>query len=93
MVLPMTTRATEKDFEQHMPELEQNSVNLKHGYSKPPDGEDNYRLMIEHQNDLIVRLDSDFRLLFVSPSYCELFGKNADHFIGKKFNHSIQPIS
>ncbi|MDW8202564.1 MAG: PAS domain S-box protein, partial [Cyanobacteriota bacterium SKYGB_h_bin112] len=34
-----------------------------------------YRLLVEHQTDLIIKVDPDNHLVFVSPSYCELFGK------------------
>lgn len=44
-----------------------------------------YRLLIDNQNDLIVKVDNEGRFLFVSPSYCKLFGKREDELLGKKF--------
>jgi diguanylate cyclase (GGDEF)-like protein/PAS domain S-box-containing protein len=39
------------------------------------ESEANYRLLIENQNDIVVKTDLEGRFLFVSPSYCNLFGK------------------
>ncbi len=47
--------------------------------------EEKYRLLIENQNDLIVKVDNEGRFLFVSPSYCKLFGKRESELIGQKF--------
>ena len=49
------------------------------------DSEEKYRLLINNQNDLIVKIDMEGHFLFVSPSYCKLFGKREDELIGKKF--------
>ena len=47
--------------------------------------EEKYRLLVENQTDLVVRTDTEGRLLFVSPSYCETFGKTEDELVGQKF--------
>lgn len=47
--------------------------------------EEKYRLLIDNQNDLIVKVDTEGCFLFVSPSYCKLFGKREDELLGKKF--------
>ena len=47
--------------------------------------EDEYRLLVENQTDLVVKADAEGRLLFVSPSYCETFVKTEDQLIGQKF--------
>jgi PAS domain S-box-containing protein len=49
------------------------------------ESEARYRLLVEDQNDMIIRFDTEGRLLFVSPTYCETFGKTADELLGKKF--------
>ena len=46
------------------------------------ESEEKYRLLIEGQTDLIIKLDPDNRFLFVSPSYCELFGKTEIELLG-----------
>lgn len=47
--------------------------------------EENYRLLVESQTDLVVKVDTEGRFLFVSPSYCTLFGKTEEELIGKTF--------
>lgn len=47
--------------------------------------EEKYRMLIENQTDLVVKVDVNGKFEFVSPSYCKLFGKNEDQLIGKKF--------
>lgn len=49
------------------------------------ESEEKYRLLVVNQNDLIVKVDPEGRFLFVSPSYCKLFGKREDELIDKKF--------
>lgn len=47
--------------------------------------EEQYRMIIEGQNDLIVKIDLEGRFNFVSLSYCKMFGKSEDELIGQKF--------
>lgn len=49
------------------------------------ESEEKYRILIENQTDLVVKVDTEGRFLFVSPSYCELFGKSRNELLGKKF--------
>ena len=44
-----------------------------------------YRLLVENSNDLVVKVDLRGRFLFVSPSYCSLFGCSKDELLGKTF--------
>jgi PAS domain S-box-containing protein len=47
--------------------------------------EQNYRLLIDNQTDMVVKVDTQGRFLFVSPSYCEKFGKTEEELLGKTF--------
>jgi PAS domain S-box-containing protein len=47
--------------------------------------ETNYRLLVEHQNDMVVKVDHEGKFLFVSSSYCKLFGKSEEELLGKSF--------
>jgi PAS domain S-box-containing protein len=49
------------------------------------ESEERYRLLVEHQNDLVVKIDREGRFLFVSPSYCTLFGKTREELLGRQF--------
>ena len=42
-----------------------------------------YRLLVENQNDLVVQFDRDSRFLYVSPSYCQVFGKTEQELLGR----------
>ena len=44
-----------------------------------------FRLLVENSNDLVVKVDLRGRFLFVSPSYCALFGCGEDELLGKTF--------
>jgi len=47
--------------------------------------EEKYRLLVENQTDLVVKVDLEGRFLFVSPSYCRTFGKAEQELLGKSF--------
>ncbi len=49
------------------------------------ESEENYRLLVEHQSDLVVKVDTEGRFLFVSPSYCQMFGKTPEELLGRTF--------
>jgi PAS domain S-box-containing protein len=53
--------------------------------------EEKYRLLVENQNDLIVKINKEGHLLYVSPSYCRLFGKSEEELLNKKFAPLVQP--
>lgn len=50
-----------------------------------------YRFLLENQNELVVKVDAEGRFLFVSPTYCKLFGKSEKDLIGKTFIPLIHP--
>lgn len=49
------------------------------------DSEERYRLIVENQSELVVKVNSDGEFLFVSPSYYKLFGIKPDDVIGQKY--------
>ena len=63
----------------------QDITKRKHAEEALKEGEEKYRLLIENQTDLVVKMDAVGRFLFVSPSYCRLFGKTEKDLIGKSF--------
>lgn len=49
------------------------------------ESEEKYRLLVEHQTDLVVKIDAGGRFQFISPSYCKLFDKTEDELLGSDF--------
>ncbi len=47
--------------------------------------EEQYRLIVENQTDIIVRTDLEGRLTYVSPTYCHMFGKEEEDLIGTSY--------
>ncbi|EKD81202.1 MAG: hypothetical protein ACD_39C01911G0002 [uncultured bacterium] len=47
--------------------------------------EEKYRLLVENQTDMVVKVDPEGRFLFASPSYCRLFGKSEEELLGQTF--------
>lgn len=52
---------------------------------------ENYQLIIENQNELIVKADLEGRLLFVSQTYCDTFQKTREELIGQKYMPLVHP--
>jgi len=51
--------------------------------------EEEYRLLVENQNDLLVKVDREGRFKFVSPSYCRMFGKSESELLEQRFIHLV----
>jgi PAS domain S-box-containing protein len=49
------------------------------------DSEEKYRFLVENQTDLVVKVDTQNRFLFASPSYCRTFGKTEQELLGNTF--------
>ncbi|MCB2206790.1 MAG: PAS domain S-box protein [Bacteroidetes bacterium] len=47
--------------------------------------EEKYRMLIENQTDLVVKVNTEGEFLYVSPSYCRMFGKTEEELIGQKY--------
>jgi len=53
--------------------------------------EEKYRLIVENQSDLVVKVDNDGKLLYVSPCYCRTFGKTESELLGHSYFPLVHP--
>ncbi|RLD63329.1 MAG: hypothetical protein DRI95_11855 [Bacteroidetes bacterium] len=60
-------------------------TNRKKAEQALKESEEKYRLLIENQSDLVIKIDKDGRFSFVSKTYCVLFGKTEQELLGKAF--------
>lgn len=47
--------------------------------------EDQYRLLVENQTDLVVKVNMQGQFQYISPSYCEMFDKSEAELLGNAF--------
>jgi PAS domain S-box-containing protein len=62
-----------------------NAIKRKESFEALSQSEEKYRILIEGQTDLVIKIDSGGNIAFVSPSYCDLFDKTEIDIIGTKF--------
>lgn len=53
------------------------------------ESEERYRMLVENQSDLVVKTDLKGSLLFVSPSFCNLFGLGEKELLGRPLQEII----
>lgn len=49
------------------------------------ENEDKYRLLVENQTDMVVKVNPEGEFLYVSPSYCKTFGMPEEELLNKQF--------
>ena len=81
----MRKKLTYEELEKRVRELESADSDRKKAEKALHESEKKYRLIVENQTDLVVKVDTAGRLQFVSPSYCEIFGKTEKELLGKTF--------
>jgi PAS domain S-box-containing protein len=65
--------------------LEQSIADQQNAEAALRTSEEKYRLILENQSELTIKLDSDGKLLFASPSFCDAFGISPAHYEGIRF--------
>jgi|GEM_PF-449332 len=55
------------------------------------ENEEKFRLIVENQNDLVVKVNLNNEFEFVNKAYCELFGKSYQDLIGQSFTPLVHP--
>lgn len=65
--------------------------NIIHFSNEIKQKEEQYRLIVENQSELVVKVDNEGRFLYVNPTYCATFGKTEDELIGNTFLPLVHP--
>ncbi|NMC99146.1 MAG: transporter substrate-binding domain-containing protein [Bacteroidales bacterium] len=65
--------------------IKERTNELEKAKLKAEESEEKYRLLVENQTDLIVKVDVSGRFLYVSPSYCKIFGKTEEELLNNSF--------
>ena len=68
-----------------------NITEQKDTQNRLKESEEKYRLLVENQNDLVVKVNPNGEFLYLSPSYCKYFGKTESELLGKSFLPLIHP--
>jgi PAS domain S-box-containing protein len=55
------------------------------------ESEEKYRMIVQSQTELVVKVDAHGRFLYVSPSYCDVFGKTEEQLLGSRFMPLVHP--
>jgi PAS domain S-box-containing protein len=84
LALQQAHEALQHRYEKETGDLKQAEIRLR-------ESQDLYRLLVENQNDLVVKVDKKGRFLYVSPTYCKLFGKTETELLGKSFMPLVHP--
>jgi PAS domain S-box-containing protein len=72
--------------------IEQELIKTKEKAEKnAEENETKYRFIIENLNDLVVKLDANKLLSYVSPKYCKTFGVKEDEILGTSFLPLVHP--
>ncbi len=81
----MMKKPTYEELEKKIQELEKAQTEQHLSEELLRQSLDEYRLLVEHQHDMVVKVDTKGRFLFVSPSYCKIFGKTKEELLGRNF--------
>lgn len=71
--------------------VKERTFELKNLINKLIKNEEKYRLLVENQSDLIIKLDMNGRFMFVSNSFCKVFGKTEDELLNQTFDPLVHP--
>ncbi len=66
-------------------ELEKNEYMLNVKLMELSAVAENYQMLVENRSDLVVKVDVNGKFLFVSQSYCDIFGKKQQELIDSSF--------
>jgi PAS domain S-box-containing protein len=65
--------------------------NKEKAEKKAKENETTYRFIVENLNDLVVKLDANKLLTYISPNYCKTFDVKEDEILGTSFLPLVHP--
>ncbi len=71
--------------------IENMADELSRTYSALAESEARYRLLVDNQSDLVVKVDAELRLRFVNPAFCEAMGMPESDLLGQPCTALIHP--
>ena len=71
--------------------IENMADELSRTYSALAESEARYRILVDNQGDLVVKLDAELRLRFVNPAFCEAMGMPESDLLGQPCTALIHP--
>ncbi len=81
---PLARRESWEDLLHRLRTLERTAAELR-------ESERRYRGLVESQQDLIVRIDTDYRFTFVNDACCRTFGRRREDLLGTQFLPVVFP--
>ncbi len=68
----------------------ENEINEKNRiHAELAESEEKYKFLVEHQIEVVAKIDAQGRLNYVSPTCCRLLGKSESELLGTEFWHFI----
>ena len=74
-----------------MPGIRLNTTERKRMEEAVRESEERYRALVENMYDLVSEIDSDGRLLYLSPNHKEFIGYDASERLGRKVLENVHP--
>ncbi|MBU3954269.1 MAG: PAS domain S-box protein, partial [Proteobacteria bacterium] len=89
--LLLFNRKLNKSVEERTEHLSKEIIEHARAEKALQESEEKYRLLVENQTDLVVKVDPDGKFQFASQSYCRMFGKTEAELIGNSFMPLVHP--
>lgn len=74
-----------EQLDKHSKKLKDELARRKEAEKALIESESRYRLLVESQNDLVVKFDSNHKMVYVNSNFFKCFGLDKSEIIGKKF--------
>lgn len=72
-------------------QIKKQYIELEKAKNKAEKSEEKYRILVENQTDLVVKVDTAGHFLYVNSTYCKIFGKTEKELLTNKFHPLVHP--